>query len=117
MKRDIRSFLDDITESTTRIIEYTKNKTQNDYENDDLLHDGILRRLEIIGEAVRHIPNEFRIKYPDISWKEIAGLRDVLIHEYFGVNDERIWKTITEDIPKLQKQIEQLSASLEMEPV
>ena len=112
MKRDIRTYLDDIIESTEHIILYTTNKSQHDYENDDLLHDGILRRLEIIGEAVRHIPHEFRETYPDINWKEIAGLRDVLIHEYFGVNDERIWKTIKEDIPTLKEQIEKLLSSL-----
>lgn len=113
MKRDIRTFLEDIIESSTLLISYASNKTQSDYENDDLLHDGILRRLEIIGEAVRHIPHEFRERYPDIDWKEIAGLRDVLIHEYFGVNDERIWKTLKEDIPNLKTQIEQVLSSLE----
>ena len=112
MKRDVRTYLDDIIESINLLVLYTKNKTQHDYENDDLLHDAMLRRLEIIGEAVRHIPNEFRTKYPDINWKEIAGMRDVLIHEYFGVNAERVWKTIQEDIPKLESQMKQVLASL-----
>ena len=113
MKRDIHTFLEDIVESTTLITQYTRNKTQSDYENDDLLHDGILRRLEIIGEAVRHLPLDFRQNNPGINWKEIAGLRDILIHDYFGVNEARIWKTLKEDIPVLQEQIKKLLASLE----
>lgn len=112
MKRDVRIYLNDIIESTNLIVRYSEDKTQVDYETDDLLHDAILRRLEIIGEAVRHISHEFREGYPDINWKEIAGMRDILIHEYFGVNDERIWKTVQEDIPKLQSQIKQVIDSL-----
>lgn len=105
MKRDVRVFLDDILKSAELLDKYTKGKTKENYENDDELHDAIHRRLEIIGEAVRHIPQEFRNQYPDIPWKDIVGTRDILIHEYFEVSDERIWKTVVDDLPKLVDQI------------
>jgi len=105
MKRDINVFLEDILKSIQLLNKYTTGKTKEDYENDDELHDAIHRRLEIIGEAVRHIPQNFRNQYPEVPWKEIAGTRDILIHEYFEVSDERIWKTVIEDLPLLVEQI------------
>ena len=65
----------------------------------------MLRRLEIIGEAVKNIPDDFRAKYPDIPWRQIAGMRDVLIHAYFGVNLRRVWKVIKEDLPEIKLKI------------
>lgn len=64
-----------------------------------------MRRLEIIGGAVKNIPEDFRTKYPDIPWRQIVGMRDVLIHAYFGVNLRRVWKVIKEDIPELKLKI------------
>ncbi len=64
-----------------------------------------MRRLEIIGEAVKNVPEDFRTKYPDIPWRQIAGMRDVLIHAYFGVNLRRVWKVIKEEIPELKLKI------------
>jgi len=68
--------------------------------------------LEIIGEAVKNIPNDFRNKYPQIPWKRIAGLRDVLIHEYFGVNLRRAWRMVKHDIFDLRKQLQQVQNEL-----
>jgi uncharacterized protein with HEPN domain len=67
-----------------------------------------MRRLEIIGEAVKNIPKEIREKYPEIPWRDIAGMCDVFLHEYFGVIMERVWDTAKNDIPKLKKQISKL---------
>lgn len=67
--------------------------------------DAVTRRIEIIGEATKNLPSSFKNKYRKIEWKEIAGMRNKLIHEYFGVNSNVIWKTVVEDIPKLKKQI------------
>jgi len=64
-----------------------------------------LRRLEIIGEAVKNIPDDFRAKYPDIPWRQIAGMRDILIHAYFGVELRRVWKVVKEDLPELKLKI------------
>ena len=67
-----------------------------------------MRSLEVVGEAVKNLSDEFRKKYPEIPWKEIAGMRDKLIHEYFGVNYRIVWKTVQQEIPKLKKQVEEI---------
>ena len=105
MTRDVRLYIEDILDSITKIECYMKNVDQQQFLNDSQIQDSILRRLEIIGEAVKNIPNSFRDKYPQIPWKNIAGLRDILIHEYFGVNIRRAWKVIIEDIPNLKNNL------------
>ncbi len=105
MKRDVRLCMEDIIECIARIEEYTDSITEEDFHNNTQTQDAVLRRLEIMGEAVKHIPSRIRDKYPDIPWKNIAGLRDVLIHAHFGVNFYRTWKTVKEDIPVLKVKI------------
>jgi len=111
MKRDYKVYLDDITESIRKIENYTRGKSWSDFTNDTKLQDAVLRRLEIIGEAAKHIPDEIKEKYPKVEWKKIAGARNIFAHEYFGVRLERIWNTVVKDLPKLK---EQLSALPEM---
>jgi len=80
----------------------------NEFVNDPVMMRAFVRSLEIIGEAVKQIPEDFRKRYPSIPWKEISGMRDKLIHEYFGVNYKIVWKTVVEEIPKLKSQIERI---------
>lgn len=104
-KRDMRLYLNDIWESIIAIEEYTQPITEEDFYKNRQVQDAIVRRLEIIGEAVKNIDEDFRNKYPDIPWKKIAGLRDVIAHEYFGVKLERIWAVIRKDISDLKKKM------------
>lgn len=88
-----------------------ENSKDLDYEgfiNNPVITRAFLRSLEVIGEAVKNIPRNFRNKYPGIPWKEIAGMRDKLIHEYFGVNYGIVWKTVKKEIPKLENQIREI---------
>ncbi len=104
-KRDVKVFLEDILESIEKIEEYTTDVDEEEFYENTFVQDAVLRRLEIIGEAVKNIPDDFRAKYPDIPWRQIAGMRDVLIHAYFGVNLRRVWKVIKEDVPELKLKI------------
>ena len=113
MKRDVKVFLEDILESIEKIEEYTANIDEEDFYENTIIQDAVLRRLEIIGEAVKNIPDDFREKYPDIPWRQIAGMRDVLIHAYFGVSLRRVWKVIEEDIQDLKFRILRILGELE----
>lgn len=88
-----------------------ENSKDLDYEgfiNNPVFVRAFLRSLEVIGEAVKNVPRTFRNKYPGIPWKEIAGMRDKLIHEYFGVNYRIVWETVKKEIPKLENQIKEI---------
>ena len=102
MKRNINLFIEDIIISIKNIENFTANITENQFEDDVMKQDAVIRRLEIIGEAAKKIPQNFRDQYPDIEWRKIAGLRDVLIHGYFGIDIEKIWQIVKKDIPKLK---------------
>ena len=108
MKKNPKILLEHIIDSILSIEEYTEKISKNDFKNDAKTQDAVIRKLEIIGEAVKNLPASFKNKNPEIPWKKIAGTRDVLIHEYFGVDVNMIWIVIKEDIPKLKKQIEKI---------
>lgn len=115
MKKDPKIFVEHILESVARIEEYTKGITKTDFLVSGKIQDAVIRRIEVIGEAVKNIPDEIKGKYPDIPWREIAGMRDILIHEYFGVDLELTWKVVKEDIADLKMRILKVKEDLEKE--
>jgi uncharacterized protein with HEPN domain len=112
MKKDPEVFIAHILECIGRIEEYTGNASKEIFFNSAQLQDAVIRRIEVIGEAVKNIPAEIKNDYPEIAWKDIAGMRDILIHEYFGVDLELTWKVVKENIPDLKKKILKIKRDL-----
>ena len=96
-------YLRDIKEAITLIEKSTHNKTLEQFLENRDIQDANVRRLEIIGEATKNIPKDLLEQHDHIPWKKITGMRDVLTHQYFGTNMERIWEVIKNDIPPLKK--------------
>ena len=103
--KDPKIFLGHILDNIEKIERDFTDLSETEYSQDVTIQDATLRRLEVIGEAVKNLPLAFRKKYPAVPWKKIAGMRDVLIHEYFGVEIYLVWKIAVTDIPKLKRQI------------
>ena len=105
MKKDPKVFIGHILESIHLIEKYIDGISKEDFLKSINIQDAVIRRLEIIGEAVKNLPLEFREEYPDIQWRQIAGMRDVLIHGYFGVDLDLTWKVVRSDLPELERKI------------
>ncbi len=105
MKKNVKIFLEHILEAINLIEGYVKDKEKSDFLKSIQLQDSVIRRIEIIGEAIKNIPSEFKGIHEDIPWKAIIGMRDILIHQYFGVDLELTWEVIKVDLPKLKKSI------------
>ncbi len=103
MQRELNTYLSDIIDAIRKIEKYTTDLCFNDFIEDELVQDGVVRNLEVIGEAVKKIPEDVRRDKPQIDWRKVAGLRDILIHEYFAVDFEIIWDVVKNKIPELRK--------------
>ncbi|MFH1826300.1 MAG: DUF86 domain-containing protein [bacterium] len=106
--KDDTVYLKHILDAIAKIEEYAAKTDPSKFLKDSLIQDGIIRQIEIIGEATKNISTAFREKHKDIVWKDIAGMRDKLIHGYFGVDLNAVWDTTTKDIPKLKTSVAQL---------
>ena len=110
--RDYRDYLQDIINAINDIESFTVNMTFADFTKDKKTINAVVRSIEIIGEATKKIPKSLKNGYPSIPWKKMAGIRDKMIHEYFGVDLESVYKTIREDIPPLKPLIKNILKSL-----
>ncbi len=102
-ERELKDYLEDIFKQILMIEKFTQNiQTFETFQKDEMVVYACIRALEIMGEAVKNIPDEFRQQYPKVPWKKIAGIRDVLIHHYFGIDERVIWKSIKINIPEIK---------------
>ena len=97
--------IDDILEAIDKIERYTNGFDFTAWQNDEKTIDAVIRNLEIIGEASSHLPIEIQEQYEDVPWGMMKGIRNIIAHEYFGVDLEILWKTIKEDLPALKKRL------------
>jgi len=116
MTRNYKIYLKDILKSMESIEEFVENLTFQNFRGDDKTTSAVIRKFEIVGEATKKIPQEIRKKYPKIPWKEMAGMRDRLIHFYFGIDYKLVWDTIKKRIPEVKPQIEKILRELEEKP-
>lgn len=104
MRKD-KELLQDILDALNSIENFSKGKSKKEFFKSDLLQSAVIRKLEIIGEATKKLSKDLKKKHMNIPWRDIAGMRDILIHEYFSVYLERVWEVTQKDIPELKKQI------------
>jgi uncharacterized protein with HEPN domain len=107
-ERSPELLLEDILESCTRILEYTKDMTFEDFRKNYLVVDAVVRNFTIIGEASGRIPTEFRIKHSEINWNRIRGFRNRIVHDYFGIDYQIVWLIIEKNIPELKDSISKI---------
>lgn len=103
MSRDHKVYLEDILEAARKIREFTAGMSLDSLSKDAKTLDAVIRNLEVIGEAVKCLPDDVRNRQPDVEWRKIAGLRDILIHEYFGINIEVVWDVIQHKLSGLEE--------------
>ena len=102
MSRSIEVLLEDIPESIRQVEQYTRGLSEEAFSAQRMVQDAVMRRLEVIGEAVKGLPDDLRKRYPEVPWHQIVGARDVLVHEYFRVDLELTWQMVATDLPDLQ---------------
>lgn len=112
MSRSWELFFRDMLEAAQKVVRYTDGRQADSFFTDEMAYDATLRNLEILGEAAKNIPAEIRQRYPDVDWRDVAGLRDVLAHSYFALDDDTLWKIVKTDIPRLLIQLEQIEQEL-----
>ena len=107
MKKDPRVFIEHILECIELIEKYLLERSIDDFLASTQLQDAVIRRIEIIGEATKKLPQDFKERYPDVPWKEMAGMRDIIVHEYFGVDLKLTWRVASEDLGTLKSKLQE----------
>ena len=106
--RDWKIRISDILGAIDKIARYTANHTRKTFEADDKTVDAVLRNITIIGEATTHVPEEVEARLPTAPWSEMRGMRNIVVHEYFGVDFDILWETVQHDLPPLVSQLQEL---------
>jgi uncharacterized protein with HEPN domain len=112
-ERSSSMYLADMLEAVDRVCDYTSKLTYSSFSENEMVVDAVLRNLEVLGEAARHVPQEIRNKHAGIPWTSLVGLRNIVIHHYHGVDLENIWQIARKDLPPLRKFIKRALAELE----
>jgi uncharacterized protein with HEPN domain len=107
-EREIKNLLEDILDAANKIINYTKGMSYDDFMEDDKTVDAVVRNFEIIGEASNKIPDNFKAEHPEIEWRRAIGFRNRIIHEYFGIDYENLWRIKNENVPILSEFMKQI---------
>jgi uncharacterized protein with HEPN domain len=113
MKPDETVYLRHILDATARAESYLRGIDEATFSKNTLIQDGVIRQIEIMGEAAKHVSEELQAKYAHVPWQDIAGMRDKLIHDYFGVDIEKVWLTAKEDLPILEVEIKRILSELQ----
>jgi len=113
--RDARELLMDILEAIQRIEKYTREGREK-FDADELVQTWVIRHLQIIGEAARKLPSEIKEKYPEVPWSKIIGMRHILTHQYFDIDEEVVWAVVEKDLIELKNQIQEIFQELETGP-
>jgi uncharacterized protein with HEPN domain len=101
VSRDPLLFLEDIEKSCEKVVRYTEGRSKDQVFDDEIRAEAVLLNLHIIGEAVKKLPADLRERYPDVAWREIAGLRDFIAHTYFALDSDILWDAVERDVPAL----------------
>ncbi len=107
-RRTYNDYLNDILDYATKAEEFVRDVRFFDFQRNEEKIFAVVRALEVIGEAARQIPKSLRDKYPEVPWIKAVGMRDKVIHEYFGVDDEIVWRTVHEDLPTLKETVRRM---------
>jgi len=115
MKKDASVFLEDILKNIELIEKFTRNLSKEQFLDDEKTQYGVMHGIEIMGEATKNLGRDLTGRYKNVPWKDIAGMRDKLIHNYFGVNVEEVWIVAKQDLPELKAKIQKILAEVERE--